>query len=33
MEGRDKTGDNVSLCESLASHGFDANKFNLPLQF
>ena len=33
MEGQDDTGDNLTFCEFLASHGFDANKFNFPLQF
>ena len=33
MEDQDDTGDYLSLCEYLASLGFDVNKFNIPLQF
>lgn len=32
-EGIEELSENLSLCEYLAIIGFDANKFNIPLQF
>ena len=33
MEDIINSSDNLSLCEYLSSTGFDANKFNIPLEF